>query len=217
MRFRLALLDMDGVLVDTPSSWVTVHRHFGVDNSGNAKLFYEGKIDQLEFMRSDIMLWKAVKRDVSLKDLEELFSTVPMMPGCRETIAALKRQGMRTAIVSGGIDILAERIASATGIDTAVANGLEADSNGLLTGEGILRVDIKDKSKCASQIMREAGVGKDECIAVGDGPSDLSLFRSAGRCIAFNPWNSSIEAEADFVVRTKDLREILKFTGGDTI
>jgi phosphoserine phosphatase len=211
MAVKLVLFDMDGVLVDAPSSWVTVHRHFGVKNEENSKRFFSGQIDESEFMRSDIKLWKDVKENLSISDISGIFDAVPLMNGAVETVRVLKGAGVRTSIISGGIDLLADRVASLAGIDSAIANGLEADRNGMLTGQGILRVRIRDKSECALKIMKMYGVMRSECVAVGDGPSDLKLFGSAGKSIAFNAWNRDIEVAADHAVGEKDLTKILDF------
>ncbi len=211
MTVKLVLFDMDGVLVDTPSSWVTVHRHFGVKNEENSKRFFSGQIDESEFMRSDIKLWKDVKENLSISDISDIFDAVPLMNGAVETVRVLKESGVRTSIISGGIDLLADRVASLAGIDSAIANGLEAGRNGMLTGQGILRVRIRDKSECALKIMKMYGVIRSECVAIGDGPSDLKLFGSAGKSIAFNAWNRDIEVAADHAVREKDLTKILDF------
>ena len=209
MSLKLVLFDMDGVLVDAPSSWVTIHRHFGVSNDENARRFFDNDIDEAEFMRSDIKLWRNVKPDLSVSDITGILDAEPLMNGAVETVAALRERGIRTAIISGGIDVLAERVASLTGIDCAIANGLEADREGMLTGEGVLRVRIKDKSECALKIMKMFNVGRSECAAIGDGPSDISLFSSAGISVAFNAWNRSIEKAADHAVREKDLTRII--------
>ena len=210
MSLKLVLFDMDGVLVDAPSSWVTIHRHFGVSNEGNMKMFLEGSIDEAEFMRSDIRLWRDAKADLSLSDIAKILHAEPLMKGAVETVSALHEKGIRTAIISGGIDVLAERVASLTGIDCAIANGLETDGNGMLTGEGILRVRIRDKSECARRIMDMFDAERSECVAIGDSQSDIPLFESAGMSIAFNARNRNIEEAADHTVRKKNLTEIIR-------
>ncbi len=211
MSIKLVLFDMDGVLVDAPSSWVTIHSHFGVSNEENTRRFFDNEIDEAEFMRSDISLWKRVKPDLTISDITEILDREPLMKGATETIAALSGRGVRTAIISGGLDVLAGRVAMLTGIDCAVANGLETDVNGMLTGEGVLRVRIRDKSECALKIMKVFDVDGDECAAIGDGPSDTALFGSVGTSIAFNALNRNIEKAADHTVREKDLTRVIDF------
>lgn len=209
VTLRLVLFDMDGVLVEAVSSWVAVHDYFDVSNEHNMKRFHEGAIDEMEFIRSDVDLWRSRKVDVSLEDLRGILDRVPLMKGARETIRELKRMCVKTAIVSGGIDILAERVKKETGIDVAVANGLKSDGTGKLTGEGVLRVKISDKGESARSIMASLNVGREECASVGDTLTDVPLFRSTRRSIAFNPTQKAVEEAADYTVRGDDLAMIL--------
>ncbi|HEX2065545.1 MAG TPA: hypothetical protein VHI93_01910 [Candidatus Thermoplasmatota archaeon] len=39
---RLVCFDMDGVLIDVGSSWVMVHRHFGVQNEASLHAYLRG-------------------------------------------------------------------------------------------------------------------------------------------------------------------------------
>ncbi len=211
MSLKLVLFDMDGVLVDTISSWVAVHKYFQVSNEENTRRFFNGEIDELEFIRSDVGLWKSRKDDVSLGDLESILSTVPLMKGAKETVRMLRGNGVKTAIISGGIDILANRVREETGIDVSMANGLGCDEKGMLTGEGILRVRISDKGECARRVMSSLNVGMDECASVGDTRTDIPLFRSTGIGIAFNPSERAVEEEADYTVHGKDLTGILDY------
>lgn len=200
---------MDGVLVQTVSSWMAVHDYFDVSNETNARLFFDGMIDEMEFIRSDVGLWKNRKADVSVEDIRHILNAVPLMKGAKETVGALKRMGIKTAIISGGIDILADRVREETGIDISVANGLRSDVEGRLTGEGILRVKIRDKGECARQIMSSLSIGMDECASVGDTLTDVPLFRNSRVGIAFNPTNRAVEEEADYTVRGDNLALIL--------
>ena len=53
---KVVVFDCDGVLVDSVSSWKTLHDYFGTDNSHNLKRFIDGEISDTEFMRLDIKM-----------------------------------------------------------------------------------------------------------------------------------------------------------------
>ncbi|MBE3122801.1 MAG: hypothetical protein IMZ58_11440 [Thermoplasmata archaeon] len=55
---KLVFFDMDGVLLDTVSSWRYIHEHFGTTNERSIMPYLRGDIDYLEFMRRDVSLWK---------------------------------------------------------------------------------------------------------------------------------------------------------------
>ena len=129
---RLVVFDLDGVLVDVDSSWEAVHRAFDVDNSANFQMYLQGAIDYREFMRSDIALWS----NPAVDHVSEVLRGLPLMPGARETLAAIKATGYRTAIISSGISLLADRVRAAMGIDYSFANRIHVDAQSKLTGEG---------------------------------------------------------------------------------
>ena len=58
---KVVVFDCDGVLVDSVSSWKTLHDHFGTDNSHNLTRFINGELTDVEFMRSDIQMWKEIQ------------------------------------------------------------------------------------------------------------------------------------------------------------
>ena len=93
-KYKLVVFDFDGVIADTVSSWVWVHDYFSVNNDASLELYLQDKIDDLEFMRRDIALWRAKKPDISITDLEEILSSVPIMKGTLETITTLKEKAI---------------------------------------------------------------------------------------------------------------------------
>src|SRR4030042_6886638 len=159
---------MDGVLADIESSWVHVHRHFGVNNDHSLYAYLRGEIDDLEFIRRDIGLGKKTEPDVTEERIKEILSDVPIMPGARRTIRELKRMGIGTAIVSAGIDLLAERISKELGVDAHLANGLVKDGAGRLSGEGILRVKLMDKGDAVTEMINAMKGQTKDVVAVGN-------------------------------------------------
>ncbi len=208
---RLVVFDMDGVLADIESSWVHVHRHFGVNNDHSLYAYLRGEIDDLEFIRRDIGLWKKTEPEVTEERIKEILSDVPIMPGARRTIRELKRMGIGTAIISAGIDLLAERISKELGVDAHLANGLVKDGAGRLSGEGILRVKLMDKGDAVTEMINAMKVQTKDVVAVGNSRYDVSMFKRAGVGIAFQPSDDFVRTSAQVVVQQKDLSMILQF------
>ena len=208
---RLVVFDMDGVLADIQSSWVYVHDHFGVNNDHSLYAYLRGEIDDLEFIRRDIHLWKDRDPEVSIDKIQRVLASVPLMPGATQVVRQLRESGLKTAIVSAGIDLLAERIVDELDIDHQLANGLIADSKGKLSGEGVLRVKLMDKGDAVAQVGRLFRVKPKDIVSVGNSHYDVSMFRRSGKGIAFRPSDEGVKEGADAIVEGEDLSGILKF------
>jgi phosphoserine phosphatase len=207
---RLVAFDMDGTLVDVASSWAAVHAHFGEQNADGLRRFLADEIDDEEFIRTDIEIWRRHLPQLARDDLEGILSRVPLMPGAPELFDGLRRRGVRTAIVSGGIDLLAHRIARELRIDVALANGFRVRSDGRLTGEGIVRVPIHGKEQVLAQLQRQLGVAPEETASVGNSSIDVGLFRRSRLGVAFLPEDEDVRRGADRIVSERDLGKLLE-------
>jgi phosphoserine phosphatase len=210
----LAAFDMDGTLVDVASSWAAVHDYFGDHNEEGLRLFRENKIDDHEFLRRDIQVWWRHRPNLTVDELEVILDTVPLMPGAVELFRGLKDAGVVTAIISGGIDLLARRIARQLGVDYVLANGFRVNSDGRLTGEGIIRVPIWDKEGVLKQVQAQLGIPPERTGSVGNSEIDVGLFRRSRIGVAFLPEDDAVKAGATHVVPEKDLRKVLPFLLG---
>ena len=206
---RFVAFDMDGTLVDVDSSWAAVHSYFGDQNAEALRLFLAGEIDDEEFIRRDVALWWRHRPTISVQELETILAQVPLMPGAQELFAGLHARHVHTAIVSGGIDLLARRIGKELGIDYVLANGFRVNANGRLTGEGIIRVPIKDKEAVLAQVQRQLGFTPEDSGAVGNSEIDVGMFRRARIGVAFQPADDAVIAGATQVVTERNLARVL--------
>lgn len=206
---ELVLLDMDGTLVHG-STWEVLHDHYGVSNETNWVRYQRGELDDHEFIRSDIALWRLHERPIHVDEIERiLHERTRVMDGARDLVDALRSRGVATCIVSGGLDLLARHVCLDLGIDMFVANGLRLVESGHLSGEGVVFVEIKDKGRTTREILKKLGVPRERAAAVGNSAYDVPMFREVGFGVAFNPSDHWVRRNARHVVEGTDLRDVL--------
>ncbi len=200
--WKIIVFDMDGVLIDAKSSWAWIHDRFGVDNEDSLKAYERGDIDDGEFIRRDIELWKSAEPNISRQDIIDILKTAPVMKGFHKVIPSLK-ENYNTAIISGGLKPLAEHVGGEY-FDRIFANDIK-DHEGRLSSRGIVDVPLKNKGDILEKLLSEEGIKKERCVAIGNSHIDAPMLERAGLGIAFNPDDEKVKRSADWVIEEKDL------------
>ena len=205
MKYKLVAFDMDGTLIEEYSSWGHIHRHFGTADRAmkNLETWESGGMDYTEFMRRDAELWGP---GTKLELIEQILSDFKLVPSAPEVVSGLRERGYQTVILTGGLDILADKVAAELGIENVLANGLEVDGDGYLTGDGIFRVDPLRKEEALGGFASGLGLTLDDCVGVGDSKYDASFIESVGLGVAVGG-DEELGRVADVTI--KDLRELL--------
>jgi phosphoserine phosphatase len=208
-KIRLVFFDMDGVLLDTVSSWKYVHEHFGTTNERSILSYLRGDIDYLEFIRRDVSLWKQNGQHVTKQTLLDIMNAIPFIDGAKECISYLKKHQIQTAIVTAGMTLLADRVARDLGIEYVFANEVSVGADGRLTGEGVLHVELTEKDRNIWELAEQLQIPLDACAAVGNSCFDIPMLEICGLGIAFNPEDDCVKTSADVVIEGKDLKKLI--------
>ena len=205
---RIVAFDFDGTLSLDGSSWRKLHRYFGTKEKSriNLELYEKGEIDYREFMRRDISSWPS---DLKISRVREIVSEgFHMNPDAGPVISEIKRRGLKVAIISAGLDVLISKIGEEIGADHVIANGLESDKEGVLTGEGIFRVDLIRKDLALLALLDSIGLTADQCLSVGDSKYDSKFLIASGRSAAIQG-DEELERVATYVLTR--LSEVLNY------
>ncbi len=207
-KLKLVVFDVDGTLMKAVSSWQFLHERLGTWDKGKqyADHFFRGAITYEDWARLDASLWRGLR----LKKVRQIVNKIPYVDGARDVITTLKSNDVRVVLLSAGLSLVTEKIEREIGVDDSLANDLKVEK-GLLTGEVKVNVSVDNKDTALLQMLTRFNMGIDECVAVGDDETMIPLFEKVKTSIAFNPRSWVVEEQADIVVKSGNLRDILSY------
>lgn len=206
-KFKLAAFDLDGTLTIGDPSWVMIHKKFGTLDVGEEgeRLYSQGLISYKDFILRDISAWpKPLKKD----DLVDALRNYRLRNDVNDVIGFFKDKGMKIAILTAALDLMADEIANKVGADYVFSNSLGFDSRGFFNGKIEARVEPLKKHLLLEDITGKIGINKDEVIAVGDSNYDISFLKAAG--LGFLIGNNKLAGD-NGIIPVKELSEIVEY------
>tara|TARA_B100000953_G_scaffold282452_1_gene260641 strand:- start:639 stop:1283 length:645 start_codon:yes stop_codon:yes gene_type:complete len=207
-QIKLVVFDMDGTLLEPRSSWAQIHDHFGTDNTEMLRLYINHKITDEEFVKADIKLWNSnSKKPVNEKYINSIMDNIKPLKGAEILIKELHNENIKTVILSGGIQYLADRWMNKWNMDYALANELIDDDEGNLTA--IINSSGHNKGPMMDKIIKKYNYKKNQVAAVGDTIVDIPMFERAGLSIAVNTDDEKVITKVNYHLKG-DLSELKK-------
>lgn len=181
--FKLLVMDMDSTLI-------TIETIDELADLVNLKPQVAQITEQA--MRGEIEYNESLQRRVGLlKGLDESAlkrvydERLKLSPGAEILLAAAKKHGVKTLLVSGGFTHVTELLKPRLGLDYTYSNTL-AVKDGKLTGDIIGRIVNADaKRDELLRISASLGVQREQIIGMGDGANDLKFMAECGVSIAY--------------------------------
>ncbi len=207
MKYKLIAFDLDETLTQ---EWTIekVAKNFGFFNKFK-KLNELAKIGKIKNYQITLEVAKYFKGKRKL-DVYKICENVHLTKGVKDVINKLKKKGLKTAIITTQFSPISEYFKDILKIDHLICPKL-LSKNGIFTG----KVEFKkyfDKNCpydpylhaiCKRigliKLAKKEKISLKECVAVGNGISDLCMFKTAGLSIGFNP-TSEIKKLVDIVI-----------------
>ena len=203
---KLAVFDFDSTLMDGETiDFFADELGIGEKVAAITEEAMSGRLDFFESLQQRVSLLTGLDYSV----VEKISQNLPYMPGAVETIAELKSRGITVVCFSGGFRTATSYAKDILGYDADFSNALhhkDGKLTGLVGGDMMFNFSKGDMLIRLQNIM---GISEEETLVCGDGANDLSMFAHAGTRVAFCA-REILEREANIIIKTKDLREILK-------
>ncbi len=183
-NFGLVVMDMDSTLISIECiDEIADMQGLKPQVAAITEEAMRGEIDFAESLRRRVTLLKGLDENALQRVYDE---RLQLNPGAEIMLAALKKLGIKTLLVSGGFLFFTERLKPRLGLDYTHANTLEI-VDGKLTGHVLGEIlDAQGKAEWLIKIREQLGLKPEQVIAMGDGANDLKMMAVAGASIAYH-------------------------------
>jgi len=182
-EFKLVAMDMDSTLITIECiDEIADMQGLKKQVSEITEAAMRGELDFAESLKRRVALLEGLDASALERVYEE---RLKLSPGAEEMLAAVKKAGLKTLLVSGGFTYFTSRLKERLGLDYTHANELEI-VDGKLTGKvvgGI--VDADEKMRTVERVCDELRIMPSQAIVMGDGANDLKMMSISGMSVAF--------------------------------
>lgn len=181
------IFDVDGTLSEDVS-WLKITAGLGASSGKHSEIFEnfkKGKLAYPEAKGQLIQLWQNTS-NANKRYMDNMFRSWKLKKDASETIAYLQKD-YRVCLMSGAVDLYVQIVAEKLKVPDWYANTeLVWDKDGKLVDFHYFADQSQKKLEQFEKFITENNINKTDCAIVGDGDSDIELFKELDCAIAVN-------------------------------
>lgn len=180
-RPKAVIFDVDKTLTIS-TSWYELTDSLGADTAEHARLYTAYKAGTITYKQAKdglFKIWNERRKKIHRQELEDLFFSIELRGDAISTIGELQRLGYVVCLISSSIDLFIQIVAKRLSIKHWYANSVfEFDENGYWIDFEYSKDEAQLKVRQLEKFLKEQKLKKSECVAVGDGETDVEMFRT---------------------------------------
>lgn len=166
----------------------------------------EGAIDYIsaDYQRAQLLL--GLKES---KIAQSFLKIAKPLKSINYVVKTLHERSIKCIVITVGPKQVAKVVCDTWGFDYSYGSNYEV-VEGAFTGKILNYINAEQKIMCLEDYCNSNHIKPEECMAVGDGSTDIPIFNYCGKSIAINS-TPKVKKHATYAIETNDLKDILKY------
>jgi phosphoserine phosphatase len=209
--WAVVAVDLDGTLIHGTTAclhlgdWIG-HRPIIEDLE---RRFAAGEITSADVADGDAPYYKGR----SLAAVAAVMACAPCIDDISGGVERLKNRGVDALLCTVTWSFAAQCLADRFGFAAVSGTVMHMDHKGILSGRVAQYFEPEDKVLFLREFCDSRGASMDQVVAIGDGQSDLPMFRAAGFSVALNA-SPAAKAAASAAVDSRSFLDALRAVPG---
>ncbi len=165
----------------------------------------------LDYISADYLRAELLVGLEECKIAESFLEIAKPLKNIKGVVEALHKQNIKCIVITVGPKQVAKVVCDIWGFDYYYGSDYEV-VEGVFTGKILNYIGAEQKIECLQDFCSNNSIKPEQCIAVGDGSTDIPIFQYCGGSIAINS-SLKVQQNALYAVDTDDLTDILKYIG----
>jgi phosphoserine phosphatase len=149
----------------------------------------------------------------SLAAVAAVMAGAPCIDDISAGVERLENCGVDALLCTVAWTFAAQCVADRFGFAAVSGTVMHTDHNGILSGRVAQHFEPEDKVRFLREFCDSRGASMDQVVAIGDGQSDLPMFRAAGFSVALNA-SPAAKAAASAAVESRSFLDALRAVPG---
>ena len=208
MKTKLICFDLDDTLIREVHS-VMLPCILNGREEEHAIIQKQEESGQLDYITAD---YRRAKLFTGFKESEiksRFLEIARPLKGIRETVDYLHKLRIKCILIMVGPVQVAKAVSDIYGFYGYYGSNYEV-IDGKFTGQISDYIKAENKVNCVNDFCKKNNIRPSECVAVGDGSTDIPVFKCCGKSIALHASDEG-KRKASFSVDTDNLLDILDY------